>query len=256
MFVKDLVFVISGGASGLGAAAVQAIISEGGFAAIFDVNKEKGDQLSSEHGANICYFPGPVDITSESQVEEALKKTQDHFSGKVIAGAILAGGIFFPTPSQGYGPDKNLTSYAQFKSIIDVNLLGTYCVAQKVSEILIKNEPLNEDGERGVIITVSSILGLDHAMLSYGTSKAGIVGFTLPLANELSPFGVRVMCIAPGGFDTPMVAKIGAGEESYPPFPHRFGQSKEFADLALSIIKMPMLNGSVIRLDGAYRAKA
>jgi 3-hydroxyacyl-CoA dehydrogenase/3-hydroxy-2-methylbutyryl-CoA dehydrogenase len=118
-------------------------------------------------------------------------------------GAILSSGII-TSPNKGYGPDNVLTSYSQFEHIIKVNLLGTFCVAQKVSQILLKNEPMDEDGERGIIITVSSILGLDGVLVGYGTSKAGVAGLTLPLAKELSPFGIRVMSIAPGPFGKKM----------------------------------------------------
>lgn len=116
-----------------------------------------------------------------------------------MRGAILSSGIVF-SPFGGYGPENKLTSYSQFEHVIRVNLLGTYCVAQKVAEELLKNDPVNSDGERGVIITVSSILGLDGTLVGYGTSKAGIAGLTLPLAKELAPHGIRVMSIAPGPF--------------------------------------------------------
>lgn len=122
-----------------------------------------------------------------------------HFDGIPLAGAILSSGIIH-APGKGYGPQDALTSYAQFERVIKVNLLGTFCVAQKVSQELLKNKPINDDGERGVIITVSSILGLDGTLVGYGTSKAGIAGLTLPLARELAPHGIRVMSIAPGPF--------------------------------------------------------
>lgn len=121
-----------------------------------------------------------------------------HFPAPLV-GAILSSGIV-SSPNKGYGPNDSLTSYSQFEHIVRVNLLGTFCVAQKVSEVLLKNEPMGEDKERGIIITVSSILGLDGLLVGYGTSKAGIVGLTLPLAKELSPFGIRVMSVAPGPF--------------------------------------------------------
>ena len=221
-----------------------------------------------------------------------MKKTIAQFPNVIFGGAVLSSGIVSPPKAlDGYGPNFSLTSYQQFEHVINVNLLGTYCVAQKVSEILLKNEPMNQDGERGIIITVSSILGLDGLIVGYGTSKgiftkcafiksnliysnhlAGIAGLTLPLAKELSPFGIRVMSIAPGVFgkimckfaffflnfnktllDTPIVDR-SSNTTPLALFPKRLGNPNEFADLVLQIIQMPMLNGSVIRLDGALRA--
>lgn len=123
----------------------------------------------------------------------------EYFTDKPLVGAILSSGIV-RSKNEGYGPGNALTSYSQFEHVVKNNLLGTFCVAQKVTQELLKNEPMNEDGERGIIITVTSILGLDGALVGYGTSKAGIAGLTLPLARELSPFGIRVMSIAPGPF--------------------------------------------------------
>lgn len=190
-----------------------------------------------ELGEEKCYYHGKTDVSNEvcikersiitywynfiqSDVDLAIAKTLEHFPQYPLAGAILCSGILkAPNHVSGYGPDNVLTSYRQFEHIIKVNLLGTYCVAQKVSEVLLKNEPMNQDGERGIIITVSSILGLDGTLVSYGTSKgkrvlyyinliyhlvivslAGIAGLTLPLARELASFGIRIMSIAPGPF--------------------------------------------------------
>lgn len=136
----------------------------------------------------------------QAQVEEAIQKTIEKFSDNPLGGAVLCSGILTSQKNKGYGPGDALTSYQQFEHVIQVNLLGTFCVAQKVAQELLKNESMNSDGERGIIITTSSILGLDGALVSYGTSKAGIIGLTLPLARELSPFGIRVMSIAPGPF--------------------------------------------------------
>lgn len=179
--------------------------------------------MVKELGEDKCYFPSSVDVTVEvnsylllfcihvhltlveffllkkDQVNIAVQKTLEYFSTSTLGGAILSSGIVFSS-SEGYGPNNTLTSYSQFEHIIRVNLLGTYCVAQKVAQELLKNDTVNDDGERGVIITVSSILGLDGTLVGYGTSKAGIAGLTLPLAKELAPQGIRVMSIAPGPF--------------------------------------------------------
>ncbi|CAO3665489.1 hypothetical protein G6F70_008024 [Rhizopus microsporus] len=252
MQIKEHVFIVTGGASGLGEQVVRAIIDAGGYVSIFDINQKEFTSLADEYTNHVCYFPGPVDVTSESQVKEALIKTRRHFSKSAIAGTIICSGIL-NAPHQGYGPDNMLTSYSQFEHIIRVNLLGTYCVAQKVSEILLQNEPMDNDGERGIIITTASIVGLDGMIVGYGTSKAAIAGLTLPLARELAPFGIRVMSIAPGPFDTPMVSHIPIDTNRLT-FPKRVGRPSEFAELVLEVIKKPMLNGSVIRLDGGLRA--
>ncbi|RCI04897.1 Short-chain dehydrogenase reductase SDR, partial [Rhizopus stolonifer] len=192
-----------------------------------------------------------------AHVDRALADTLQHFNQVVLAGAILCSGVVYPPKSiEGYGPDHALTSYSQFEHIIKINLLGTYCVAQKVANILLNNTPMNQDGERGMLITVSSILGLDGTIVGYGTSKAGVAGLTLPMARELSKFGIRVMSIAPGPFDTPILGRSSVHDVVAPfsLFPHRYGVPQEFTDLVMQIIHNPMLNGTVIRLDGALRS--
>lgn len=214
-----------------------------------------------------------------------------------MGGAVISHGIATtPGSVKGYGPGDALTSYKQFELVVKVNLLGTYAVAQKVANLLLKNKPFDDDGERGIILTVSSVAGLDGALTAYGTSKgtilycrpsltclcfiAGVVGLTLPLARELSSFGIRVMSIAPGMFGniyyfdyfssfliklqtiaTPMTTpsnleasstKIEVSQQTNL-FPTRYGKPHEFASLAVSVIQSPMLNGSVIRLDGGLR---
>ncbi|KAI9480288.1 MAG: hypothetical protein EXX96DRAFT_561956 [Benjaminiella poitrasii] len=257
MKITGNVFIVTGGASGLGEQVVRSIVAKGGFVSIFDINAILAKKLIEELGQDKCYFHGPTDVSIESQVDLAMEKTMEQFfingSSVMLGGAIICSGVVMaPQSIKGYGTgiEASLTSYEQFEHVIRINLLGTYCVAQKVANRLLKNEPMNEDGEKGVIITVSSILGLDGFLVAYGTSKAGIAGLTLPLAKELSPFGIRVMCIAPGVFDTPL-ANSSDTNAPLSLFPHRLGKPKEFSDLALQIIQMPMLNGSVIRLDGA-----
>ncbi|GAA5817283.1 hypothetical protein MFLAVUS_010826 [Mucor flavus] len=251
MKISGYTFIVTGGASGLGKQVVRSLIELGAFVSIFDINQDLANELVQELGQDKCYFSSSVDVTSETQVDEAIARTLKHFDGIPLVGVILSSGIIH-APGKGYGPQDALTSYAQFERVIKVNLLGTFCVAQKVSQELLKNKPINDDGERGVIITVSSILGLDGTLVGYGTSKAGIAGLTLPLARELAPHGIRVMSIAPGPFDTPIVSKDAAVHNCL--FPARFGRPQEFADLVIQVITMSMLNGSVIRLDGALRA--
>ncbi|CAO0800107.1 unnamed protein product [Mucor circinelloides] len=254
MLISGYLFIVTGGARGLGEQVVRSLIDHGACVSILDVNVELAEKLVEELGHDKCYFHGSTDVSKEPEVDAALTKTLAHFPNTTLGGAILSSGIVSPPASiSGYGPNLSLTSHQQFEHVIKVNLLGTYCVAQKVAELLLKNEPMNQDGERGIIITVSSILGLDGLIVGYGTSKAAIAGLTLPLAKELSPFGIRVMSVAPGVFDTPIVDR-SSNTTPLSLFPKRLGQPTEFSDLVLQIIQMPMLNGSVIRLDGALRA--
>ncbi|KAI8343996.1 3-hydroxyacyl-CoA dehydrogenase type-2 [Chlamydoabsidia padenii] len=253
MKIEGNLFVVTGGAGGIGKEVVRTIVAQKGYAVIFDLNAAFGKTLSEELGEKNAFFPGPVDCTDETQVENALESSLKHFEGIRLAGTIVCHGVLFPPQSlTGYGPDSMLTGYKQFEFYVKVNLLGCYLVAQKVAEKLIKNDPFNDDNERGVIITTTSISALDGTMVGYGTAKSGVAGMTLPLAKELAPHGVRVMSIAPGPFDTPILDPFPTGS---PPclFPKRIGKPHEFADLCVSIINNAMLNGSVIRLDGGFR---
>ncbi|KAF7725979.1 Short-chain dehydrogenase reductase SDR [Apophysomyces ossiformis] len=253
MQIKDRIFIISGGAGGLGEQVVRSIVAEEGIAIIIDLDKDRSNQLVEELGSRV-YFPGPIDATSETGIEEALTNSAAHFPEKSFGGAVLCSGVVLPPKEiHGYGPNKALTSYRQFQHLISVNLLGTYNVAQQVAQYLIAQPPANDDQERGVIITVSSMLGLDGTLVGYATSKAGVAGLTLPLARELAEFGIRVMSISPGPFDTPLLSKTAEFEAPPCLFPHRLGQATEFSELVLHILSNRMLNGSVIRLDGALR---
>ncbi|KAI9320592.1 hypothetical protein BX666DRAFT_1909399 [Dichotomocladium elegans] len=254
MQLKQRNFIVSGGASGLGRQVVESIVAQGGCATILDLNATGSQELVDMYGNENVFFPGSVDVTDETQVKEAIEASVAHFDQAPIGGAVLCSGIVFPPKRfSGYGPNNALTSYQQFKFVMDVNLLGTYCVAQHVAEHLIQVEPSDDDGERGVIITISSMLGLDGTLVSYGTSKAGVAGLTLPLAKELASFGVRVMSVAPGPFATPLALANGAQPPPNCLFPKRLGDPKEFSNLILHVIENPMLNGSVIRLDGGTR---
>ncbi|KAI8093063.1 uncharacterized protein BX664DRAFT_277758 [Halteromyces radiatus] len=254
MKVENNLFIVSGGASGLGRQTVCSLVNKGAYVGIIDINAEASLALVEQLDEKYVHFPGSVDVTSEEQVEQAIQEIKIKFQIIPLVGAVLCSGVLMP-PShiEGYGPKSQLTSYQQFKHIVDINLLGTYNVIQKISNILIQNQPLNEDGERGVIITVSSITGLDGSLVGYGTSKAGIAGLTLPLARELAIFGIRSMCIAPGPFETPI--STTAGDMKAPPclFPSRHGHPTEFADTVIHLITSSMLNGSIIRLDGGLR---
>ncbi|CDH51730.1 short-chain dehydrogenase reductase sdr [Lichtheimia corymbifera JMRC:FSU:9682] len=242
-------------ASGLGKQVVESLIAQGAFVVIIDINAAGSEKVVAALGKDHVFFPGSVDVSSEEQFNEALHKGIAQFPQAILAGAIICSGVVWPPHHlEGYGPENALTSFGQFKHIVGVNLLGAYNVAQQVANLLIKNDPFDDDGQRGVIITTSSIMGLDGSLLAYGTSKAGVAGMTLPMARELANFGVRVMSIAPGPFETPLVHAVPNVQAPPCLFPKRYGRPSEFADLVLHIIDNPMLNGSVIRLDGAIRA--
>ncbi|KAI9254571.1 short-chain dehydrogenase/reductase SDR [Phascolomyces articulosus] len=265
MHLQGNIFVVTGGASGLGHQVVKSIVEQDGYAIIMDINATGANKAVQSLGSDKVYSSGSVDVTSEEQVQRAIKGGLSYFNSNnkdkesvpslLLAGAVLCSGIVLsPQKIQGYGPDKHLTSYSQFKHVLSVNLLGTYNVAQQVAQTIIENnKPLDEDGERGIIITTSSMLGLDGTLVGYGTSKAGIAGMTLPLARELASFGIRVMSIAPGPFETPMKNVLPGANPPVSLFPKRHGYPHEFSDLVLQIITNPMLNGSVIRLDGGLR---
>ncbi|CDS04877.1 hypothetical protein LRAMOSA07407 [Lichtheimia ramosa] len=254
MTIAERLFIVTGGASGLGKQVVESLVGRDAFVLVH-INATGSEKLVATLGKDQVYFPGSVDVANEDQINEAIHKGVEHFPQAILAGAIICSGVVWPSHClEGYGPGNALTSFQQFKHIVNINLLGAYNVAQQVANLLIKNDPFDDDGQRGVIITTSSILGLDGSLLAYGTSKAGVAGMTLPMARELADFGVRVMSIAPGPFETPLVHAMPNVQAPPCLFPKRYGRPSEFADLVLHIIDNPMLNGSVIRLDGAIRA--
>ncbi|KAI9287223.1 hypothetical protein BC943DRAFT_289481 [Umbelopsis sp. AD052] len=256
MKISGNTFIVTGGASGLGEATVKTLVEQGGNAVILDVNDDGAKRLAQELGEDRVLAVGKVDVTQEDEVAQALALAVEQFGP--LAGAIICHGILGASPSMtGYGPGNALTSYDQLKYVSNVNFFGAFNVAQKVADILIKQEPSQDDGERGVIIMVTSIAGLDGSILAYGTSKAAIAGLVLPFARELAPFGIRVMGIAPGAFNTPMTQvlpqEFNAAAVQIQLYPKRIGQAQEFSSLVSYILDNVMLNGSVIRLDAGTR---
>lgn len=243
--------VVTGGASGLGEAAVRNVVSEGGKAVLFDLAKEKGLRLVEELGENVQFIQ--TDVTDEASVRKALDQAKEMFGG--IQGLINCAGIGIAEKTFG---KKGVHNLAAFSKVIQVNLIGTFNVIRLAAEKMAENQP-DENGERGVIINTASVAAFDGQIgqVAYSASKGGIVGMTLPIARDLSPLGIRVMTIAPGLFDTPLFAalpenaKQALGEVT--PFPSRLGYPAEYAMLVSSIIENPMLNGETIRLDGAIR---
>lgn len=242
---------VAGGASGLGEATVRKLHSQGASVVIADVNAEKGEALAAELGDGARF--AACDVSDEGQVKEAVELTAGLDGGLRIS--VCCAGVGWAERTVGKrGPHQHLP----FETVLKVNLIGTFNVMRLAAAAMNGNEPL-EGGERGVCVNTASIAAYDGQIgqLAYAASKGGIVSMTLPAARDLASRGIRVVTIAPGTFDTPLLAAL-PGEQrealgSQVPFPNRMGQPAEFADLAAHIIENQMLNGETIRLDGALR---
>jgi 3-hydroxyacyl-CoA dehydrogenase/3-hydroxy-2-methylbutyryl-CoA dehydrogenase len=251
MNIQGKVALVSGGASGLGAATVRTIVGAGGRAMILDLNEKTGQALVKELGDAVRFVR--ANVSDAGEVEQAVKATTDAFGALQIC--MNCAGIGDPQRIIGKEGPADL---GRFTRVIQVNLIGTFNVARLAAWAISKNEP-NSDGERGVIINTASVAAFDGQIgqAAYSASKGGIVALTLTLARDLSGVGIRVMTIAPGLFDTPLLAAlpedVKASLGAMVPFPKRLGKPEEYAMLAKSIIENPMLNGEVIRLDGAIR---
>lgn len=254
MNVKDCIAVITGGASGLGEATVRSLVHDGARVAIFDIQENKGIAIAEEFGKNVIFVK--TDITSEKSVQDAINKVVNSFGG--ISVVVNCAGVADSGKLLGR---KGPLSLDHFNKVIQINLAGTVNVTRLAVEQMIKNTP-NEDGEKGIVVNTASAAAYDGQIgqVAYSASKAGVAGMTLPLARECAAYGIRVMTIAPGIFMTPMIAGMPeAVQESLGkmvPFPQRLGKPDEYAQLVKHIITNPMLNGEVIRLDGAIRMAA
>jgi 3-hydroxyacyl-CoA dehydrogenase / 3-hydroxy-2-methylbutyryl-CoA dehydrogenase len=254
MKLNDCVAVVTGGASGLGEATVRMLVAGGAKAAIWDMDAGKGESLAAELGAYSFFVP--VDITSGENTQEAVNKTIERFGSIQIA--VNCAGIGDPAKVLS---KKGPQPLPVFERVIRINLIGTFNVIRLVVEKMALNTP-NGEGERGLIINTASIAAFDGQIgqVAYGSSKAGVVGMTLPLAREFAGKGIRAVAIAPGLFDTPMMAQlpleISEALGKSVPFPKRLGHPKEYAHLVKHIIENPMINGECIRLDGAIRMAA
>ncbi len=241
--------IVVGGASGLGEATARALSAGGARVTIADVNAEKGEALAEELGAGFA----ACDVREETQVQAAVEQAAALDGGLRIA--ICCAGTGW---AQKLAGSKGPHPLMPFETIISINLIGTFNVLRFAANAMIATAPL-EDGERGVCVCTASIAAYDGQIgqIAYAASKGGVVGMTLPAARDLAQYGVRVNTIAPGLFDTPLLAalpeearqKLGAGV----PYPPRLGQPHEYAHLASHIVENRMLNGEVIRLDGALR---
>jgi len=251
MRIQGRTFLVTGGASGLGAAAAQMLAGAGGNVVILDVNAEAGGRTAAELGARARF--AHADVSREEDVQRAVTDTLRAFGG--LHGAVNAAGIATAERVLGKtGPH----ALELFERTLRVNLTGTFNVIRLSAAAMSAAEPA-ESGERGVIVNTASIAAFDGQIgqAAYAASKGGIVGLTLPIARELARFGIRVVTIAPGIFDTPLLAglpeaaRVSLGQQV--PFPSRLGRPEEYAALVRHIVENEMLNGEVIRLDGALR---
>jgi NAD(P)-dependent dehydrogenase (short-subunit alcohol dehydrogenase family) len=243
MRIEGASALVAGGASGLGAATARRLAAGGAAVTIADLNEERGEELAGEIGARFVR----CDVTDGSQVEAAVPEG--------VRISVCCAGVGWAEKTAGRrGPH----SFDPFETVIRVNLIGTFNVLRLAAAAMLANEP-DAEGERGVCVNTASIAAYDGQIgqLAYSASKGGIVGMTLPAARDLAQSGIRVVTIAPGLFDTPLLAglpeeaRTALGEQV--PHPHRLGRPEEYGDLAAHIVENPMLNGEVIRLDGALR---
>lgn len=253
MNVDGRMFLATGGASGLGAACVGRIVQAGGQACIIDRDANAAKTLTD-------LWPGAVrfllaDVTDEAQTKSAIDEAVAWSAGNGLRGAVNCAGVIV---GEKLVSKDGAHSLSAFLRVIEVNLVGTFNVCRLAAEAMAKNEP-DENGERGVLINTSSISAFEGQLgqTAYAASKGGVASMTLPMARDLARSGIRVVAIAPGVFETPMVAgipdKVRESLEQQAVFPQRLGRPEEFASLVQHIIENPMLNGCVLRLDGAVR---
>jgi len=255
MKFENKTFLVTGGSSGLGGATASMLVEKGANVVILDINEKTGNAKQAELGANSRFVK--TDVTSEVDVIAAIEVAKATFTG--VHGVINAAGI--AVMGKVLDRDGNPHSLDLFAKGININLVGTFNVLRLAAQVMAKNEP-TEDGERGIIINTASVAAFDGQIgqASYSASKSGVVGMALPIARELARYGIRICTIAPGIFETPMLAELS--EEirdslgKMVPFPPRLGKPSEFASMACHIIDNVVLNGEVIRLDGAIRMAA
>ena len=249
MKIQGSVALVTGGASGLGEATARKLVAGGGRVAILDRPQSEGERVAKELGGVFC----PADVTSGEQVEQAVAKTVEKFGGvQVVVNCAGVGTAARTITKQGPMPLE------LFKKTVEINLIGSFNVIRLAAARMSEGTP-NQEGERGVIINTASAAAFDGQIgqAAYSASKGGVVALTLPIARDLASLGIRCMTIAPGTFDTPMLALLP--EEARQalakdvPFPKRLGRPEEFAALVCHIVENVMLNGETIRIDGAIR---
>ena len=251
MQIQGSVFLITGGASGLGAATARMVTAGGGKTLLADLKDADGQALAKELGQGARF--ARTDVTDEASGKAAVAAAMEAF-GK-IDGLVNCAGVVHGERILG---KEGIHSLASFTRVVNINLIGSFNMTRLAAEQMAKNAP-NAGGERGVIVYTASVAAFDGQIgqPAYAASKAALVGMTLPIARELARIGVRVMTIAPGIFETPMVGQISPDYADslgkMVPFPPRLGRPAEYASLVREIIGNEMLNGEVIRLDGAIR---
>ena len=249
MNVKGQAAIVTGGASGLGGATASALAAAGAKVAIFDLQDELGEQKAREIGGLFV----KTNVADAASVEASVKTVVEKLGTPRVVVNCAGIGRSGRTISKS-GPHD----LAMFSQVIQVNLIGTFNVIRVAADAMSQSEPL-DGGERGVIVNTASVAAFDGQIgqAAYSASKGGVVGMTLPIARDLASLGVRVCTIAPGLFLTPMMMSLPAEAQkslgAQVPFPSRLGDPKEYAQLAMSIVENPMLNGETIRLDGAIR---
>ncbi|MBV7330304.1 SDR family NAD(P)-dependent oxidoreductase [Chloroflexi bacterium TSY] len=252
MDILGKTFLISGGASGLGAGTAQFLTEKGANIAIVDINEETGELLALSLGDRACFIK--TDVSDENAVQTAVSMTVETYGA--LHGAINCAGIAFGEKILSRrGPHRLST----FTKTIEVNLYGTFNVSRLAAQAIANNEPMNDSGERGLIISTTSVAAYEGQIgqVAYSASKGAIVGMTIPIARDLASHGIRMVTIAPGIFDTPLLAgmpeNVRQSLAEQVPFPSRLGTPNDYAKLVGHIIENEMLNGEVIRLDGAIR---
>jgi NAD(P)-dependent dehydrogenase (short-subunit alcohol dehydrogenase family) len=251
MDLQGRTFLVTGGSSGLGAATARMFVAAGANVLIADVNRAAGEAMAAELGAQARF--APTDVADEASVQAAVSAALGSFGG--LHGAVNCAGIAIAERTLGKSGPHPLES---FTKVVMVNLIGTFNVIRLAAAAIAENEP-TAGGERGVIVNTASVAAFDGQIgqAAYSASKGGVVGMTLPIARDLARVGIRVMTIAPGIFETPMLAGLPeAARQSLGqqvPFPSRLGRPEEYAALVRQIVENEMLNGEVIRLDGAIR---
>jgi NAD(P)-dependent dehydrogenase (short-subunit alcohol dehydrogenase family) len=254
MDLAQRTFLVTGGGSGLGAACVRMLATAGAHVVIADVNEAAGQALATELGMTTrCQR---TDVTDPVSVQAALDTAVQTFGA--LHGVIQCAGVVHGEKIVGRSAPHDL---AAFQRVVTVNLIGTFNVLRLAATVMARNEP-TPGGERGVIVNTASVAAFDGQIgqAAYAASKGGVASLTLPAARELARHGIRVVAIAPGIFDTPMLAglpePVRQSLADQVPFPKRLGRPEEYANLARQIIENEMLNGTVVRLDGALRMSA
>ena len=251
MQIAGETFIVSGGASGLGAATVRMLVAGGGRVVIADVNERDGKALAAELGERARFVC--TDVRDAANAQQCVDAAQAEFGA--LHGLVNCAGVVHAEKVVGRDGAHTLEGFVR---TIEINLVGTFNLLRLAAAVMASNAP-NAEGERGVVVNTASVAAFDGQIgqAAYAASKAAVAGMTLPIARELARFGIRVMAIAPGIFETPMMGSLPPDVQAslgrMVPFPPRLGRPSEFASLVREIVGNPMLNGEVIRLDGAIR---